>query len=628
MPDIVLLGIGKTYPGAQPTVALRQVDLTVRQGEFVAIEGPSGGGKSTLLNIVGLLDTPSAGQYLLDGTDLAHESERTVVNARSDHFAFIFQSFHLLDRRPVVDSVELGLLYRGLTPRLRRAKAIAALESLNIGHLAHQTANKLSGGERQRVAIARALAVDAPVVVADEPTGNLDSRNGRAVVEALELFHRRGASVVLVTHSPETAAVAQRRVSIADGVLADPAVDHQPSPPQEMPSPPGHAATLRSRDLLFDAVASIRSRVLRSLSLLSAVAVGVALAIATIGISVSADAQVSNTFNAHTNRDVSISWPLHTLDDETSQQRRTIPARLDQLAGVDSAAMSTNDGEATVDANPDRTAIQVTVYGESGQYVAASRSSVRWAEGHRHAISGGEALVGQTLAAQLGLGPLEAQPDIAVDGVTVTVVGLIRASPRIPDAVGSVVLPQSRAATFTMEVQQQALILTSEGAAQQVARQAPLVVDPYRADQLQVSAPTDPSTLRAQVQNDVQVTLAVFTAVAVAASIAGLINTTMLGVLERRQEFGLRRAVGARARHIFALVLAESAILGLLGGFAGFIAGVAAVLAVTLANHWGPVFDFRIAPLAVFGGLLVGSLGGIAASIRAARIRPSEALRA
>lgn len=629
MPELHLDHVGKIYDDAARTVALSAVDLQVAQGDFLAIEGPSGGGKSTLLNIIGLLDTPTNGHYHLDAGDVSGASERDLARARSDTFAFIFQAFHLLERRKVLDSVELGLVYRGLPPAERRRRALDALDVVRAAHLAQHKANTLSGGERQRVAIARALAADAPVVVADEPTGNLDSANGQAVTDALRLFHERGATVVLVTHSPETAAIAPRRVHLRDGTVVS---DTGPTAPVSAlaarPQPPGSPSVLRIRDLLVDAIASIRSRAMRSISLTAAVAVGVALAVATIGVSVSANAQVSSTFNAHANRDVTVSWPAGALDDETPAQQAALSDRLHGLAGVQSVSLVDNDGEVALQANPDRTAFQVTAYGEGGQYQSASRSSITWAPGHRHTLQPGELLMGTNLAQQVSLGPLIGEPAVSLNGMPMTVVGLVTASPRVPDAIGAVVLPRSSASDLATPTQQEALILTAPGAAQQVARQTSLATDPYSADALQVSAPVDPSTLRVQIQSDVQVSLAIFTGVALLAAIAALINTTMLAVLERRQEFGLRRAVGARPGHIFSLVLVESLLLGALGGAAGFVAGVGSVLVVTLANRWSPVFDFRIAPLAIVGGLAVGALGGVLASLRASRIRPSDALRA
>jgi len=269
MPTLTLTDVQVLYPTTPPVHALRGISTVVRSGEFVAIEGPSGGGKSTLLNVLGLLQAPTAGQYLVDEAEAGQLGDREAAQLRSSHFAFIFQSFHLLDQRPVIDSVELGLLYRGLPPRQRRSRALAALAEVGLADRWHQQAGTLSGGQRQRVAIARALASGAPVLLADEPTGNLDSENGRAVVDSLRAVHATGVTVVLVTHDSAVAAQADRRLVIRDGsCISDtegpsPVTDRareavlEPACPEAVRERP---ARLRVRDQIRDAIATLRSR--------------------------------------------------------------------------------------------------------------------------------------------------------------------------------------------------------------------------------------------------------------------------------------------------------------------------------------------------------------------------------
>jgi macrolide transport system ATP-binding/permease protein len=638
VPTLTLQGIRRGFGGTTPTDALRGIDLTIQQGEFVAIEGQSGGGKSTLLNIIGLLDEPTGGHYLIDDIDMADATPKASAQSRSDQFAFIFQSFHLLDRRPVLDSVELGLLYRGVSRLVRRDLALRALSQMGLRHKALQTASTLSGGERQRVAIARALTADAPIVVADEPTGNLDSGNSDAVVQSLRALHEGGATVVLVTHSPDVASQADRRVRLKDGVL----LEAEPSRPRATPraatsmleatpglrkaTPPGRASILRARDLLADAGASVSSRIGRTTGLVAAVAVGVALAVATFGISDSANAQVADTFNAHTNRDVSVQWQSGALNAETPTTQDTIAPRLASLSGTDAAGVLSDYTQHTVQLTPVRQTLQATVYGITPNLPKAGRLAVRWVTGHRHQLGAGEVLVGDDLAKQLDIGPLVGGPQITIDERTSTIVGVISDSPRVPDVMGSIVAG-SDTGYLGQADQVQALILTKAGAAQQIARQAPLVIDPFAPKSLTVSAPVDPSSLRAQVESAVQSTLLALTGVALLASMAGLANAMILSVIERKQEFGLRRALGARPKHIVGLVLAESTIVGAIGGVVGLTGGLMGILIVTVLRHWSPVFDLRLAPVAIAGGIVVGAAGGILASVRASRIQPNEALR-
>lgn len=627
MPRLELRDIDRRFEGTPPVDALRRVSLRIDQGEFVAIEGDSGGGKSTLLNIIGLLDEPTGGTYSVGEQVTDSTRARSIAELRSSAFAFIFQSFHLLDRRPVIDSVELGLLYRRVPRSERRTLALAALREVGLEDLAHQTAGKLSGGQRQRVAIARALATHAPIVVADEPTGNLDSTNSNAVVESLRTLHRSGATIVLVTHSSEVASAASRRIRIRDGQLISDTVVAQLSPGVEPTAPPGRASQVNPQDLLRDAFASIRSRLGRSAGLVAAVALGVSLAVATLGISVSAGAQVSDTFNAHTNRDVSIQWQPSDLSDQSKAEQSSIVQRLKTLHGLRDVGLLENFSQHSVQAAPARPTFQVTVYTITPETPTAARTDVTWAPGHAHHLATGEVLLGANLAKQLELGPLLGGPEIAIDGRNVTVVGLVETSPREPDILGSVLAPDSDRTILGHLDVVKAIILTSVGAAQQVARQAPFVIDPDQPQSLTVDAPVDPSTLRTQIESAVQSTLIVLTLVALLASIAGLANAMMLSVMERKQEFGLRRALGGRPIHIASLVIAESTLIGAIGGLVGLIIGLAGILAVTLARHWSPIFDLRLAPVAIAGGIVVGTIGGLLASGRASRIQPNEALR-
>lgn len=634
MSRIELHGVTRRYAGPVPVDAIRGIDLTVDSGEFVAIEGPSGGGKSTLLNIIGLLDAPDHGEYLLDGVDTAGASGRSRANWRSEKFAFIFQSFHLLDRRPVVDSVELGLMYRGLPPSVRRTRALSALKEVGLESTAFQIANTLSGGQRQRAAIARAIASGAPIVVADEPTGNLDSANAATVVEALRHLHQTGTTVVLVTHSPDVASAAARRICILDGAAQEIPNDSSPghmasdSPHRANPVVPGRPSVVRPGDVLADALASLRSRITRTVSLIAAVALGVGLATATIGISQTASAQVSDTFDAYLNRDVMVTWYSdNDLSGQSPARMESIAQRLSEVSGVDAAAVVSELTTSVTQVNPTRPMYAPPVFSVVGDFETAGRLTVDWARNHGENLLADEILMGDLLATQLELGPLDARPTIELNGKVVSVVGKILSSPRDPSITGSIISSeetlrdQSTATT-------RAFLLTQSGAAQQVSRQAALVIDPYGPNQLEVSSPPDPRQLRGDIESGVALTLAIVTGIALLGAVGALTNAMMFAVNERRSELGLRRALGALPRHVVALIVTESATVGLVGGALGLCFGLGAVLIVTIAQHWIPVFDLALAPIAVGAGAVVGALGGILASAKASRIQPADALRA
>ena len=203
------------------TVALAGINLDVNDGEFVAIMGPSGCGKTTLLNILGLLDNPSEGNYLLDGEEMAGLKENQRTARRRGQIGFVFQSFNLIDELTVEENVELPLKYMGLTANERKTRVIEMLRKLNISHRAKHFPNQLSSGQQQRVAIARAVVCKPRLILADEPTGNLDSKNGKEVMEILAKLNEEGTTVIMVTHSQRDATYAHRVLNMLDGFIVD-----------------------------------------------------------------------------------------------------------------------------------------------------------------------------------------------------------------------------------------------------------------------------------------------------------------------------------------------------------------------------------------------------------------------
>ncbi|GIF36751.1 ABC transporter ATP-binding protein [Actinoplanes xinjiangensis] len=215
-----LVDVRKTYPGSPPVESVRGVDLAVHSGEMVAVVGPSGSGKSTLLNLAAGLDRPTSGSVRIAGEPLEKLSERRLAGLRAHRLGVVFQQFFLLDHADARDNVAAGLLYRGIPARQRRAAAEHALEQVGLGHRMRHRARLLSGGERQRVAIARALIGRPAVLFADEPTGNLDSATGDAILELLCELNRGGATIVVITHDTHVASAARRRVTLRDGRVA------------------------------------------------------------------------------------------------------------------------------------------------------------------------------------------------------------------------------------------------------------------------------------------------------------------------------------------------------------------------------------------------------------------------
>ena len=219
-PLISLTDIGRKYViGTEIIHALKSVTLTINKGEFVALMGPSGSGKSTLMNILGCLDTPTKGEYILNGINVSHMTDNELAEVRNTEIGFVFQTFNLLPRNTALDNVALPLVYAGINKENRQARAKKSLENVGLGNRMDHKPNELSGGQRQRVAVARALINDPSIILADEPTGNLDTKTSIEIMGLLEDIHAKGNTIILVTHEEDIAMHAHRIVRMRDGLV-------------------------------------------------------------------------------------------------------------------------------------------------------------------------------------------------------------------------------------------------------------------------------------------------------------------------------------------------------------------------------------------------------------------------
>jgi putative ABC transport system ATP-binding protein len=219
-PLITIKDIGRKYViGSETIHALKSVSLTINKGEFVALMGPSGSGKSTLMNILGCLDTPTKGEYILNGINVSHMTDNELAEVRNSEIGFVFQTFNLLPRNTALDNVALPLIYAGINKEGRQERAKTALENVGLGNRVDHKPNELSGGQRQRVAVARALINNPSIILADEPTGNLDTKTSIEIMGLIEDIHAKGNTIILVTHEEDIAKHAHRIVRMRDGLI-------------------------------------------------------------------------------------------------------------------------------------------------------------------------------------------------------------------------------------------------------------------------------------------------------------------------------------------------------------------------------------------------------------------------
>ncbi|WP_172191331.1 ATP-binding cassette domain-containing protein [Actinomyces faecalis] len=691
MTQLRLEGLGRTYPAAVPVQALRGATLTIHQGDFVAIEGPSGAGKSTLLNLLALLDSPTSGSYLIDGCPTAGLSDSEAARTRAHTFGFIFQSFHLIAHRSALENVMLGMAYQGSSPAQARQQALQALEFVGLSPRSDMAVGQLSGGERQRVAIARAVSAGAPVLLADEPTGNLDTASSSAIMDLLQALSRRGTTVVVVTHDPLVAARARRRIRVVDGRVSEAQADGLPAlavcPPavtDPVPCAPrgpecegGSALLLRparvSEELfraraddglpaggdpdvaagdgvsnmegrrpshvawpmmLHDVVQALVTEPGRMARLVGVVLVAVMLTLTMTGLAYSARYQVSDTFDAQRNRRVAVGV--------TEDGQETGPAqvadqpdrhgleRVAAVSGVEEVMALSAHGDVSVTTDPRVTQAPVPLYGVTAVTDLPHLLTVQdGALGMdlRAGLGRGQALVGVGAAAKIGLGPLDGSPTIWVDGAPYEVAGLVSEAGVRPELLSAVILSQEQASEIDAASDAGIEVWVRPGAAQGVGKVVAAAWLPTLADHTTTVAPPDPQAMRAELESNVRTILLTLTLVAVLAGLLTLSSAMNTAVQARQGELALRRAMGARRVHLRVLIAGEAVLVGLVGGILGSVGGVLAVLAVTILQRWQPVLE----PLSVPLGLVVGVCTGLVASLLAARrascIDPAVALR-
>jgi macrolide transport system ATP-binding/permease protein len=643
--------------GAVGVAALRGVSLAIEPGQYVAIVGPSGSGKSTLLSLLGGLDRPTGGRIELEGRDLGRLPDRALADYRLRRVGTVFQTFNLVPTLSARDNVALPMHLAGVRRRQARARAARLLEVVGLGGRAAHPPSRLSGGEQQRVAVARALANRPGLLLADEPTGNLDSASGEGVMRLIERLHGAGATVVMVTHDRELAARAQRTITLRDGrVVSDSGA--APAAAEPASGPTGRVLPrIRLLEAVRLGVGGLRRRKLRTGLSAAGISIGIALMALIISLAVGVQGSLVRAF--------SDAGQLQTVQvqQDFSDPTRYRPfdrAAVDRLGRLDHVRRAYGlvqmTGTAETDGH-DPFTVGMTSEGPASERPAFAARYLT-AGTYPASDSTDETVIGRDLAARLGWSPraavgktivfrgvtngftpgqrpAQARPPLRLRVVGVGTTGL--------GGVPFLAVPQERAERYWTEMATSNQWQTDEYTSITVVADTPghadRVRDEARAAGYNAGSIDDFIRTAQQVLLYLGLGLSTFAAIALVIAGLGIANTMYTAVLERTREIGILKALGARSSDVRTMFVSEAAAIGLLGGLVGLaVAGGLGLIGNAIVNQLVrqqavglDLSVFQLTPVVVLatlaGAAAVSALSGLLPAIRASRLSPTLALR-
>lgn len=643
-----LAGVTKVYGEQPPAPALRGVSFSVRRGELVAIVGPSGSGKSTLLHVMGTLERPSSGVVRIGGVDTARLSDRDLSLLRARQIGFVFQQFFLAEHATVRENVADGLLYAGVPAAERYRRADEALERVGLAERASFRPTRLSGGERQRVAIARALVGRPAIVLADEPTGNLDSATGASIMALIRELNAAGATIVMITHDAGLADQLPRQIRVLDGqVASDTGRDRDvlltPMDGAAKGEAPGSASggRLRLKDGLRVASVGLRARPLRAALSALGIAIGTAAIVAVLGLSSSSQAGLIAELDRLGTNMLTVEAG-QSLTGGAAKLPRDAPARITHLGNVPRVAHTALMKEERVYRNA-----MIPAANTGGLQVQATSlnllSVLSTGVARGNWLNEGTArepvaVLGSVAAERLGIDRMYPDQRIWLGGQWFNVAGILQPSPLAPAIDNSALIGYPAAQQYLGYVSMvrgeaqagpPSSIYVRAATGHEAAVQSLLArtANPEAPYEVAVSRPSDVLVARAAAAGAFDSLFLGLGVVALIVGAVGVANIMIISVLERRSEIGLRRALGATQGQIRTQFLSESILLAVVGGVAGVLAGAAATAVYASTKGWAVVIPVEAWSGGIASAILIGALAGPTPAVRASRMPPTVALR-
>ena len=640
-PLLELNAVSRTYTsGGEPLTVLTEVSLAIQSGEFVAVMGASGSGKSTLMNIIGCLDKPSSGAYSIRGVEVASLNGDALAALRRDTFGFIFQRYNLMSDLSAVENAEVPAVYCGMAKTQRETHASDLLRELGLGDRLEHHPNQLSGGQQQRVSIARALMNGGPVILADEPTGALDSRGGKEVMAILEKLHGQGHTIILVTHDSDIAAYAHRIIRITDGRITS---DEQQkgelgnqTQPGEMGKDAKPGVAVLGESLKMALRSLMRNRLRTALTMLGII-IGVASVVALMAIGNGAKQDVLDRIQAMGANLLTIERGQPGVRASAGIVTSFLPEDLPSIANVPGVGMAIPETQLSSLVRFGNQDLMVTTIGVSENFPQAHdwppQSGVFFSAEHvtRYAQV---VVLGTTVAKNLfpaGANPLGQYA--LIGNAPFLVIGVLSSkgsTPRGDDQDNSVWLPYTTAGAriFGQRFFQRIIVKVKPGVDMSMVQDGlhTLLINRHGKEDFNIRNMADTIATANETQNTLTYLLAAIAVISLIVGGIGVMNIMLVSVTERTREIGIRMAIGARSFDVLFQFLTEAVMVCFIGGLAGVVVGIGGGLSTSAIAGWRVIFTIAPVVIAFACAFLTGIIFGYLPARKAAQLDPIDAL--